>query len=72
MSTRSDTPERATAGPEPGQAEHPASTLRGVIVEYDRRPDRRTICPRSPTRDELLTAWITADASAFFDLAEVR
>ena len=72
MPTRSDTPERSLDEPAPSRVEHPASTLRGVLVENDRRPDRRMICPRSPTRDELLTAWITADASAFYDLAEVR
>lgn len=72
MSTRSEAPERSPAEPEPGRVDHPASTLRGVLVEYEGRPDRRTICPRSPTRDELVTAWLTADASVFYDLAEIR
>lgn len=51
---------------------HPAETLRAVVVRYDHRPDRCTVCPRSMTRDELTTAWITADASVFYDLAEAR
>ena len=52
--------------------EHPASRLRAVVVEYDGRPDRCTICPRGMTRDQLMTAWVTADAAAFYDLCEVR
>jgi len=51
---------------------HPANDLRAVVVRYDNRPDRCTICPRSPSRDQLTTTWITADASAFYDLAEAR
>lgn len=52
--------------------EHPASRLHAVVVEYDRRPDRCTICPREVVPDQLTTAWITADAGTFYDLGEVR
>ena len=51
---------------------HPATALRAVLVRYDHRPDRCTICPRSMSREELTTAWITADATAFYDLAETQ
>ena len=51
---------------------HPAADLRAVVVEYDDRPDRCTVCPRRLSRDQLTTAWLTADASAFWDLAEAR
>ena len=51
---------------------HPATDLRAVVVKYDDRPDRCTICPRHLSRDQLTTAWLTADASAFWDLAEAR
>jgi len=72
MTTAADTRVEPAAASEAPPESHPAFLLRGVLVEYDGRPDRRTISPRAPTRDELLTAWLTADASAFYDLAEVR
>ena len=50
----------------------PASRLRAVVVEYERRPNRCTVCPREMTVDQLTTAWLTADAAAFYDLAEIR
>lgn len=61
-------PADATALPD----EHPAAQLRTVVVEYEHRPDRCTVCPRSMSRDELTTAWLTADTAAFYDLAAVR
>lgn len=73
MTTEFDaSPEAAGDGGDVVPAGHPAADLRAVVVRYDDRPDRCTICPRSLSRDELTTAWMTADASAFWDLAEAR
>ena len=71
MTTTSDSPIASVHDPAL-PSEHPASRLRAVVVEYERRPDRCTICPREVVPDRLTTAWITADAGAFYDLAEVR
>lgn len=72
MTTTSDASFESAADATALPTEHPASHLRAVVVEYDSRPDRRTISPREVTAAELTTAWITADAAAFYDLAEVR
>lgn len=47
-------------------------TLRSAVVRYDARPDRRTVRPPTATDAELVTAWLSADASAFVSLAEMR
>ena len=72
MTPTTDTAVESAADAPALPTEHPASHLRAVVVEYDRRPDRCTICPREVAADRLTTAWITADAAAFYDLSEVR
>lgn len=52
--------------------DHPANALRSVLVEYPDRPDRRTVCPKQLTRNELMVTWLTADANAFIDLLACR
>lgn len=51
---------------------HPAEDCVFRVVEYRDRPDECTICPRSPSRDELITTWITASADASVDLGANR
>ena len=72
MTTTSDAPIESAAADPAFPTEHPASQLRAVVVAYDRRPNRCTLCPRDIDSDQLKTAWITANASAFYDLDEVR
>ena len=72
MTTTPDASIESAADARALPAEHPASRLRAVVVEYERRPDRCTVCPREMTADQLTTAWLTADAAAFYDLAEIR
>ena len=72
MTRTSDAPVESPADEPARPAEHPASHLRAVVVEYDRRPDRCTVCPREMDPDQITTAWITADAASFYDLSEVR
>lgn len=52
--------------------DHPATSLRSVLVEYPDRPDRRTICPRGLQRHEVMVMWLTADADAYVDLLARR
>lgn len=52
--------------------DHPANALRSVLVEYPDRSDRRTVCPKDLTRDELMVTWLTADAGVFVDLLAFR
>jgi len=46
--------------------------LESIVVRYDDRPDRCTIAPKTRTDENALTAWLTADRSAFVDLGNVR
>lgn len=46
--------------------------LRAIVVEYENRPNRCTVCPEAPAREELTTAWITADTGDFYCLAQMR
>lgn len=69
-------------GPHGGQKEgnrgniegesHPTVQLHAVVVQYDERPDRCTVYDRETTGIERTTTWITADASAFVALDEMR
>ncbi|WP_247001407.1 DUF7511 domain-containing protein [Halosolutus gelatinilyticus] len=54
-------------------AEPPRSDeLDSVLVRYETRPDRRTVYPKDCPEDRKLTAWLSADATAFHDLQDVR
>lgn len=46
--------------------------LRAILVSYERRPDRRTVCPREADEVERMTRWLTADDDAFRPLSECR
>ena len=73
MATETDTrPEPAAAEARRPLSPHPARQFQTLVVRYDHRPNRWTICPPAPAPSELTTAWLTADAAAFYDLAEVR
>ncbi|TYL39349.1 hypothetical protein CV102_08745 [Natronococcus pandeyae] len=50
----------------------PPAALEAAVVEYETRPDRRTIYPADGADDRRLTAWLTANASAFVDLDDRR
>ena len=51
---------------------HPASGYAFRVVEYEGRPDECTICPRSLSRAQLLTTWITANRRLCVDLGANR
>lgn len=52
--------------------DHPASGYAFRVVEYDGRPDECTICPRSLSKEQLLTTWITANRRVCVDLGANR
>jgi hypothetical protein len=54
------------------EIDHPAASLRSVLVEYPERCDRRTVCPKGLERHELMVSWLTADDADFVDLGEYR
>lgn len=60
---RQTDPESATSTP-------PA--LEADVVTYETRPDRQTIYPADCPADRKLTAWLSANASAFVDLGDRR
>ena len=61
-------PDRSREAGPPGRA----LELESIVVSYDHRPDRCTIAPKTRTDENALTAWLTADRSAFVDLGNVR
>ncbi|QLD87488.1 hypothetical protein HWV07_00810 [Natronomonas salina] len=46
--------------------------LESTLVQYDRRPDRRTVYPRGLSGVPRMSTWLTANDDAFVDLAAVR
>lgn len=46
--------------------------LHSVVVSYEDMPDRCTMYPRRKSCRERLESWLTADHSAFVDLADAR
>lgn len=46
--------------------------LRTRTVEYDGRPDRRTVYPAEATGVERMSTWLSADADVFVSLAASR
>lgn len=53
-------------------ADRPARRLRSVVVEYDERPDRRTVYPDGLSSFERMSAWLTANDAAFVGLEDAR
>ncbi|WP_049925919.1 DUF7511 domain-containing protein [Halopiger goleimassiliensis] len=43
-----------------------------IVVRYENKPDRCTITPRECSDAERITTWLSADRTAFVDLAAVR
>jgi hypothetical protein len=52
--------------------DRPDVALRSVAVEYEDRPDRRTVYPADASGAERTSAWLTADGSAFVGLETAR
>ena len=50
----------------------PTLRLRSVVVEYDERPDRRTVYPEGLSSLERMSVWLTADDAAFVSLEDAR
>ncbi|WP_128476037.1 DUF7511 domain-containing protein [Halorussus pelagicus] len=50
----------------------PDIALRSVVVEYEDRPDRRTVYPAGVSEMERMSSWLTADDDAFVDLEATR
>ncbi|WP_306059685.1 DUF7511 domain-containing protein [Natronococcus wangiae] len=48
------------------------AALEAAVVEYESRPNRQTIYPADCAGDRKLTAWLSANASAFVDLDDRR
>jgi len=49
-----------------------SSVLRLILVSYDDRPDRATLCPAGLSGVDRMETWLTADASAFVDVVAYR
>jgi hypothetical protein len=47
-------------------------TLTAALVQYDGRPDRRTVYPPGLSSVARMSTWLTADADAFVDLDSAR
>ena len=74
MSTDPDTLDTRTDRDHPADLEtetrddRPDIGLRSVVVEYEERPDRRTVYPAGVSDVERMSSWLTADDDAFVDL----
>ncbi|WP_135852786.1 DUF7511 domain-containing protein [Halorussus salinus] len=74
MSTDPDTLDTRTDRDRPADLEtearddRPDIGLRSVVVEYEERPDRRTVYPAGVSGMERMSSWLTADDDAFVDL----
>lgn len=55
-----------------GENDGRAYDLHSVVVDQETGPTRCTIYPRSLSRDERTTTWLSADHSAFYDLESMR
>ncbi|MFC4552678.1 MULTISPECIES: DUF7511 domain-containing protein [Halorussus] len=78
MSSNPDTADGRTDPDHPApfdtelNADHPLAELRSVVVNYEDRPDRRTVYPEGLPTVERMSTWLTADDDAFVDLDEAR
>ncbi|UPW00696.1 hypothetical protein M0R88_01005 [Halorussus gelatinilyticus] len=74
MSTDPDTLDTRTDRDHPANFEtdardgRPDVELRSVVVEYEDRPDRRTVYPAGVSGMERMSSWLTADDDAFVNL----
>lgn len=72
MSTDPDTLDTPTDADPDSQtaplADRPSVELTSVVVDYDDRPDRRTMYPTEASGVERMSAWLTADDAGFVDL----
>ncbi len=57
---------------DPESAASTPPALEADVVTYETRPDRQTIYPSDCTEDRKLTAWLSANTSAFVDLGDRR
>lgn len=54
------------------RADRPSIELDSVVVNYDDRPDRRTIYPDEASGVERMSTWLTADDAGFVNLDAMR
>ena len=65
-------PDQYVASDTDPRVESPSFELRSVVVNYERRPDRRTVYPDGLTDIERMSTWLTAADDAFVNLDEIR
>lgn len=65
-------PDQYDASDTDPHVESPSFELRSVVVNYERRPDRRTVYPVGLPDLERMSTWLTADDDAFVNLDESR
>lgn len=53
-------------------ADRPSIELDSVVVNYDDRPDRRTVYPAEASGIERMSAWLTAADAGFVNVDEMR
>lgn len=71
LDDRTDT-DNAAAFDTASTADYSFVALRSVVVNYEDRPDRRTVYPSGLSSVERMSTWLTADATAFVDLGDAR
>ncbi|WP_158056270.1 DUF7511 domain-containing protein [Halorussus halophilus] len=71
LGDRTDTDDTADFDTAP-RADHTLADLRSVVVNYEDRPDRRTVYPGGLSSVERMSTWLTADATAFIELDDAR
>ena len=52
--------------------DRPAIELSSVVVDYEDRPNRRTVYPDGLSSVERMSTWLTADDAVFVDLESAR
>jgi hypothetical protein len=73
MGTRETTDStEGTPGDAGDQAAPTAAPLAGTVVRYRDGPDRLTVYPADASDIDRMSTWLTADADACPDLAEMR
>lgn len=71
LDTRTDTDRSDDLQTEP-RGDHSVVELSSVVVDYEDRPDRRTVYPDGLDSIERMSTWLTADDTAFVDLESAR
>ncbi|WP_435174916.1 DUF7511 domain-containing protein [Halorussus sp. AFM4] len=75
MSTNPDTrtdPDAPDGRQHEPRLDRPDVELSSVVVDYEDRPDRRTVYPEGLSSVERMSTWLTADDDAFVDLESAR